>query len=286
MKIYYLILNYNTYQDTILVIDELNCGTVNFLVVDNCSPNGSYERLLEKYKDISNVEIIKTSDNIGFAKGNNFGLEYLAKYLPDYVCIINNDVHFDAKQVYRLAHLYDTLPNPGIISPIQKLPNGSTMKFRLLRKPTALLDCLAYCAPFLIPYHKYYENTQLSNIQEVYMIPGAYMFASYSILSKIGFMDSRTFLYCEERFLGHRVEKNGLHNYIVLNESYIHEHSKTISSEKSKKAQGEYLHEGRMIYSQTVRRDSKLTMAMLRLSRNLGIFLSSTKRFYKKILCK
>ena len=97
MKVLFLILNYKTYQETIGLTEKL-CeeGLIDkhVLIVDNASPNNSFEILRKQFDGYKNVEVIASPENGGFAKGNNFGLRYAKKYNPQYVCIINNDVLF------------------------------------------------------------------------------------------------------------------------------------------------------------------------------------------------
>ena len=102
----YLILNYKTYNETIYLIRELLSQDIreNFiLVVDNCSPNESFIRIKEAFQTEKRIECIRTDENGGYAKGNNYGLRYAKKYNPKYICIINNDVHFDG--TFRPRHL-------------------------------------------------------------------------------------------------------------------------------------------------------------------------------------
>lgn len=50
MKIGVIILNYNSFSDTIKLVSELQRQTIAYqleiIIVDNDSPNGSYEKLL------------------------------------------------------------------------------------------------------------------------------------------------------------------------------------------------------------------------------------------------
>ena len=97
-----LILNYNNAKDTIELCNSLiNQKDIKFkiLVVDNCSPDNSHETIKDKLKENSLVEIIKSTTNGGYAKGNNVGLRYIEKNLgTKYVAILNNDF---TKESYR-----------------------------------------------------------------------------------------------------------------------------------------------------------------------------------------
>ena len=250
MEVLFLILNYKTYQETIKLTDELlNNGLKDryVLIVDNASPNDSYKRLHTRYEKNENVEVIQSPENGGYAKGNNYGLRYAKKYAPEYVCIINNDVHFTTDTIDHLCVFYEKLPNVAFISPRQLLPGGKEASFRCLDVPTLRSD-LAWYNPFLNKRHKYVENTSIKGVHQIGIIPGAFIFTKFNVFQEMGFFDESTFLFCEERFSAKKAEMAGLNNYIILSESYLHNHSTTIKKEASEKKQRKMILDGRIIY--------------------------------------
>ena len=251
IKVLYLILNYKTYSDTIKVTNELlrtNRNDFKILIVDNASPNDSFELIARAFEGKIQVEIIHSPENGGYAKGNNWGLRYAKQYNPEFVCIMNNDVHFSWDTIDSMCHIYDNLDNPALISPIQILPGGIKPDFIEFKVPNLLYDLrmnTIFCKP---NFHKYYSNTKWHNVQKVGYLPGALLFTKYTVFEELGFFDESTFLFCEERFTGKAVQKAGLNNYVILDLEYIHEHSKTISSETSARKQRLLIHEGRKMY--------------------------------------
>lgn len=267
MKVLFLILNYKTYKDTILLTEELKDGGLEdkfVLIVDNFSPNEAYKELFNKYNSDKFVEVIQSPVNGGFAKGNNFGLRYAKKYHPVYVCIINNDVHFSIDMVDKLCEWYDKLPSPAFIAPIQKLPNGENAKFRNLSEPNILSD-VKQLFPFSSNYYNYEENTPIKGVHEICMVPGAFTFVNYDLFENIGFFDEDTFLFCEERFAAYKAHRAGYKNYIILNDYYIHAHSTTINSEASQKKQRKLLLEGKCLYYKKYSDHKYLFVALLRI---------------------
>ena len=94
-KIGYVVLHYNTVDETILCVESIVEKNKNvpyeIIVVDNASPNKSGEELVKKYAG-TNVHVIVNDKNLGFAAGNNIGFRY-AKYELgcEYICLLNND---------------------------------------------------------------------------------------------------------------------------------------------------------------------------------------------------
>lgn len=250
MKVLYLILNYKTYQETIKLTDELLANGLTdscVLIVDNASPNESYKELCTCYEKTENVEVIQSPENGGYAKGNNYGLRYAKKYVPEYVCIINNDVHFTKETIEQLCEWYEKLPHVALIAPKQILPGGREATFSSLETPTLRTD-LSWYNPFTKKRHQYIENTDIKGVNEAGIIPGAFLFTKYSVFESLGFFDESTFLFCEERFTAKKAEMAGLKNYIILTETYLHDHSTTIKKEASEKRQRKMILEGRLLY--------------------------------------
>ena len=252
MKIIYIILNYKTYSDTIRVVNELLTNVrkdYKIIVVDNESPNESYEVLSSTFKGNEYVDIIQSGENGGYAKGNNFGLRYAKKYNPEYSVIMNNDVHFSWDTIDGLIEIYPKLEKPAVIAPIQMNPDGSRASLPVLQLPDMMYDLRSYSMLFRLPRHNFASNTTMPNVQRVGIIQGAFLFVNYKTFEQMGFFDECTFLFCEERFTGKAAKDLGLNNYLILNLQYVHEHSKTIGRETSSKFQRELIHKGKIMYT-------------------------------------
>lgn len=113
MKYAFVILHYKAIEATIECIKSItslevpNGSSLLAVVVDNGSKDGSYERLRELFSFDERVTVVSTGENIGFARGNNFGLNAIRKQTePDCVISTNNDV---------------VIPNRGFLSDIERL---------------------------------------------------------------------------------------------------------------------------------------------------------------------
>ena len=263
--IVFLILNYKTYLDTIRIVNDLlpDLKENRIVVVDNNSGNESYRILTEKFSSNPSIDIILSKENGGYAKGNNFGLRYMDKYSPDYVCIMNNDIYFDYQMIDRLERIMSEIEDCAILSPIQYLKTGKQVRFGNLFYPSWWFDVSSYLFTKIKRVHRYYNNCGIKNLQKVYTVPGAFLFADYKKLKQVGFYNEITFLYCEERFLGDRLYDAGFSSYIVLDEKYVHEHSKTISAEQNSEKIISMIFESRWLYSTFSRKDNWLKKIIL-----------------------
>ena len=85
-----IIVNYNNYELTNECINSVLNTVKNLeyeiIVVDNNSPNDSYDKIYEKFGEVENVTVIKSKENAGFGAGNNLGAE---KAIGEYLLFLN-----------------------------------------------------------------------------------------------------------------------------------------------------------------------------------------------------
>lgn len=299
IKVGVVILNYNTFQDTIRLVMELQSQTIvdklQIIVVDNASPNGSYEKLKPLEDGYANTVVLQTPENLGYAKGNNVGLKYLEENTnPEYVAILNNDVQIPVDCLEKLKKRYDLLKNPAIISPKQL---DSNLKEALpYRMNTYIGDCLNLFYIFKI-FHKrnalkFRDDTGVSAMK-VEMIPGSFMFASFEKFKAMGFFYPNTFLFVEERFIAAKAKQMGFNNYILLDLTYVHAHSKTINETFDKIDKFRLLYTGWVEFTRVYRTHGKpkaliikylmhISLIELYLAQKLKIFIKSTHKCLKK----
>ncbi|MBP3414491.1 MAG: glycosyltransferase family 2 protein [Clostridia bacterium] len=96
-NISFVVLYYKAYADTIdcissvMQLDQKRCS-INVVLVDNFSNDGSFEKLEAMYADNSAVHCIRTGDNLGYARGNNAGIKYAKDELgADFAIVLNTD---------------------------------------------------------------------------------------------------------------------------------------------------------------------------------------------------
>ena len=101
----FVILHYMALEETIQCVESIRNnveGDKKIFVVDNCSPNGTFADLEKKYADAPDVRVLETGENLGFAKGNNFGYRAaLQEEDPDFIVVMNNDMEILQKDFIR-----------------------------------------------------------------------------------------------------------------------------------------------------------------------------------------
>ena len=251
-----IILNYKTHDATIRLCDELHrqqntTVTVNYLIVDNASPNDSYAILKKELSKYDDVEVILSPENTGYARGNNYGLRYLSKQPPDYVVIANNDIFLDDECFFdKLVAEYEKLPSDKAITAPKQL-DCSGKEFLYSRKIPSFLDDLIDNTILLRKLKSIKPATAASaaDFDETEIVPGSLLFVNYSLFQGLGFFDESTFLYCEERFLANKTKKRKYKNYIINTLCYRHLHAKSISGSYSMLGQLRMLNREKINYT-------------------------------------
>lgn len=230
-----VVLHYITVKDTEECIESIlqtiKYANFNIIVIDNGSPNDSGKLLYQKYKNHNRVDVILLQENLGFAKGNNFGY-LVAKYVfdSDFIIFINNDTIIRQKdfieriiEKFKLEQ-FDIL-GPDIISLVDgshqnpvRFEGMSKKELFAWRLHISLLLLLNYLGleefvrkikleiigqrvRNVIPHDKDLRNVQLH---------GSCLVFSPKYVVKFDGICSKTFMYMEEDILHYQVQSNGL----------------------------------------------------------------------------
>jgi len=117
-----IIINFNTFQLTTNCIDSVKRFTseitYEIIVVDNASTETDTSMLLDKFPSI---KLIKSQQNVGFAKGNNLGIQQAA---GKYILLLNSDTILSENTLYKLFQYLEDNPRAGVVSPRLVFPDG------------------------------------------------------------------------------------------------------------------------------------------------------------------
>ncbi len=96
----FVILNYRVDQESICCAESIlqtqTYENYDIVIVDNGSGNRSKERLEEYFSGRKNVHVIASEENLGFACGNNLGINYAREnFDSDFIVVSNSDIVFE-----------------------------------------------------------------------------------------------------------------------------------------------------------------------------------------------
>ena len=223
-----VILNYKSWRDTLNEIDmchkEIGIDYENIIVVDNASPNESKEEL--KKNSQLGYRFIYSTENNGYASGNNIGLKYAFNNGYKYALILNNDILFNDKEfLKKLLEVVDKDNKLAVVNPDVYSPSGYLFN-RDAKRPN-LFD---YTVGMYL-YKKRGRNIQdIDKYGYVYRPQGCCMLVDLNKLNQVDYLDDSTFLYYEEVILAERLLNKGFRCACCTDTSIIHNHSTTVKS--------------------------------------------------------
>lgn len=234
-----IILNYIKWEETVRCTESIlnTCGIpVIIYIIDNGSPNNSYNKLETEYKDISNIRLIHNKNNVGYAAGNNIGIVEAIKDNIEYIVVANSDVIFEKEAVEKMVSFMERNKSCGIVGPNLKDLNGeynkaarinerkmkeiffSNFKFNIFGTRTKVLK----------NYH--YLNIPFEETHQVEMVSGACYCIKTAFLKEYGLLDENTFLYFEEPILSFKLKKAGFEAFHLGEASVIHAHGRSTAT--------------------------------------------------------
>lgn len=243
-KIVFLILHYYTLEDTINCIksiQKLNYKNKEIVVVDNGSTNESGNKLEKIYSKDKNVHIIISKQNLGFARGNNFGFKYAKEKLnPSFIVMCNNDVFMIQNNFCELLIDEYDKSNYDVLGPKIYLQNNIICSYpdklpKLKKLQQKLIETKIFY--ILNKIHLRYVYSVFSRIKKIFIkeerintsirkedvvLNGCCLIFSKNYISSFDGIDDRTFLYYEEQLLYIRLKKNNMKSVYNPNIEIFH----------------------------------------------------------------
>ena len=177
-KITVVINTFNSEDIIYHCLDSINQET-KILVIENSNKASLKKDLEKKY---INVQCFLTGQNLGYAKGNNFGL---SKVKSKFALILNPDAILKNDTLNQFLITANNFPDFAIIGPAKQDEFSE------------------------IDLHK-----NKSQVFEVNTLKGFAMFLNMDQFEKIGFFDENFFIYLEEIDLCKRLKKNNKKIYL------------------------------------------------------------------------
>lgn len=212
-----IIVNYNTAQLTedcltsVFNADQPK-GGLQVIIIDNGSKDGSVAMLKKLAKKHSNLIVIPSRRNLGFAKGNNVGVEASdARHL----LFLNSDTIIKRYSLVKPLKYLKAHPKVGAITIRLYLKDGSIDYDNHRGYPTpwvamSKFSGLAKLFPdstFFNGYHLGFKK--LDKIHQIPVAAGSWLMMSTKVFAQIGRWDETYFFYGEDIDLCYRINEAG-----------------------------------------------------------------------------
>lgn len=183
-------------------LEESEYDSLELLLVDNGSPDGSGGRLREAFPG---VHFLQTGANLGYTGGNNRGIEWALAREVDFVLILNNDVVLQPGAITRMVEAAE-----GAGSKV----GGVVPKILFHHDPDRIWYGGGEFSPLrgLGLHWKEGEldgNDAPEETRDVTFMTGACCLLSTSALREVGGFDEAFFAYTEDAEISLRLLKSG-----------------------------------------------------------------------------
>lgn len=221
-----VIVNYNVKDYLLQCLRSLdaNRGGVSYqvVVVDNASQDGSVQELRPLFPS---VKWISLTENIGFGRANNRGLQ---ECTGRYVLFLNPDTIVGEDTLSTMVEYMDAHSDVGIAGCKVLNPDGSFQVACRRGLPTPWASfCKLFGLQTLFPKSQLFARYNLTyrSIDETYNVDaliGAFMIAPLHVVEQVGGFDPQFFMYGEDIDLCYRIQQSGLSVRYVHTTSIIH----------------------------------------------------------------
>ena len=274
MKTGIVILNYNDYENTIKMIEQIkDYRCLNkIVIVDNCSTDESVSKITPFLN--KKIVLLEAKKNKGYAAGNNLGLKYLAKETtcelavisnPDVIVLesVLNDMIKDMKKNDEISFLGPKILENGNITKGWKLPNFAC----------ELLATMNYFNRFSFGLQKYSDSYYKDGLNKVDVLHGCFFMARLKDMKKIKYFDEGTFLYYEENILAKKAQEKGLKSYVDTKLSVQHLQSKSVDKSIKKIRKYKTLKKSMFYYEKNFNHSNIFKLFILKLFYYISVFL-------------
>ncbi len=231
--------NYNQSKvtlDLLRTLRNISYPNIEIIVVDNNSPSDNPQTIKEEYPE---VHLILSTENIGFAGGNNLGVKASK---GDYILFINNDTEVPPGFLEPLVEICEKDPSIGMVSPKIKFHwNAELIQyagFTKINPYTIRNSTIGY---------RQKDSEQYNRISETEAGHGAAMMVPRSVILEVGLMTEVYFLYYEEHDWAEMIKRAG-YKIVYQPESFIL-HKESVSTGKNSPFKTYYLTRSRIVFT-------------------------------------
>lgn len=229
-KVAIVILNYNTFEDTIVCVDSIKEHTkgvaYKIYIVDNASPDKSGFQLHAKFEKNSDVIVILSESNLGFSGGNNVGIHAALKDGCDYIYLLNSDIILLNDAISIMQKSLESSSTAVVVGP--SIFDNEKCYVQYARTGISLVTYISSQRsvstffPMLNKCLRYYTYDSAKDYSFVGMVSGCCFGIRSDFVKRNNCLDDNVFMYYEEDILAHLIKKSGKRSLIASKAQVIH----------------------------------------------------------------
>lgn len=217
-------------------------------VVDNHSDDGSAEMVRDKYPQ---AHLIANNENVGFSRANNQALREILNFesrisksvesdnsqfkiqnsefkIQNYILILNPDTLVETNTLQRCVAYLQQHPECGALGVKMVNAQGTYLRESKRGFPSPRTSFYKMCGlARLFPHHLRYAAYYMGHlgdddINEVDILPGAFIMTSAAVLRQVGLFDESYFMFGEDIDLSWRIHEAGYKNIYFPKARILH----------------------------------------------------------------
>lgn len=202
--------------------------SMEIIVVDNASEDGTVEMVEARFP---NVKLIKSSENLGFAKGNNVAIRQCQ---GRYIALVNPDVIVFPDCIDALAKFLEENPKVGNVGP-RVLNPDMTLQSTCRRFPTLWNNfCTATSLATTFKNSKWFAGEHMlyfphDRTLAVNVLVGCFSMIRRETFDEVGLLDENLFMYGDDVDWCRRCWNAGWQVVFFPGAKAIHDRGKTTS---------------------------------------------------------
>lgn len=207
--------------DCIVSLNKITYRNFNIIIAHNGTESIA---LLDALAPISRhiTKVIDMDSNIGFTRANNIGIRHALRDGAEYILLLNDDTEVTPDFLTTLIDVAELRPDAGMLGP-KILFYDQPQKIWFAGARFNPETCMATATGF-----NQAVQCEDSVPIESDFITGCALLVKRKAIEKIGLLDERIFLYCEDLDWGLRLIKAGLKNLVVPDARIWHKVSVTV----------------------------------------------------------
>ncbi len=196
--------------------------SLEIIVVDNNSYDGSVEMISKNFKD---VILVKNKENLGFSKANNIGVK---KSSGKYVLFLNSDTLVKENTLRYMVKFMDEYKDAGAATCKLKMPNGKIDDASHRGFPTPWNSFVHFSGlSKIFPKTKIFGGYNLSYLDfdkthKIDALAGAFMIVRRTAGEQVGWWDEDYFFYGEDIDFCFMLKQKGWEIYYVPQVNILH----------------------------------------------------------------
>lgn len=230
--------NHSYLTDDLLVsIQQKNSyPAIEIIVVDNASKENPVPEWGKKYP---HVKFIRSEQNLGFAGGNNLGVEAAT---GDYLFFVNNDTIFTENLVQTLVQTLEGHPQVGMVSPkILYYDHPDMLQYAGYTDINYFTARNACIGQFETDHGQYDQLEGPTGFAH-----GAAMMVKREAINRAGRMAGNFFLYYEELDWCSRIKRAGFEVWVNMKAGIYHRESISVGKQSALKEY--FMNRNRILY--------------------------------------